>query len=243
MPIYRVFRMKDSPRQQFRWAPHVSGLRAQAEGLRAAGEVEALHEYDAWRLLREAARRWRWAICWRPTDGQLRICKYVGFEPAQWVLPEAEAPAIPSRRMPSRNRPASPPPLGDRHDARHPSGRRYRRFLRTLQARDEPQCGVGAERRAAKVRCRTCHSDHDFRHEQAPPPKVDARKAALFNEVLKKVDPSDAKAVDDLEPGEVAELDEAAEPDEVVEIAESADEEPPTPAPVPKAKAKGRGRK
>jgi hypothetical protein len=43
----------------------------------------------------------------------------------------------------------------------------------------------------AKVRCRTCHSDHDFRHEQAPPPKVDARKAALFNEVLKKVAPGD----------------------------------------------------
>jgi hypothetical protein len=37
----------------------------------------------------------------------------------------------------------------------------------------------------AKVRCRTCHQDHDYRHEQAPPPKVDARKAALFNEVLK----------------------------------------------------------
>ena len=41
----------------------------------------------------------------------------------------------------------------------------------------------------AKVRCRTCHSDHDYRHEQAPPPKNDPRKAALFNEVLKKVDP------------------------------------------------------
>ena len=39
----------------------------------------------------------------------------------------------------------------------------------------------------AKVRCRTCHSDHDFRHEQAPPPKVDPRKAALFNQVLEKV--------------------------------------------------------
>jgi len=39
----------------------------------------------------------------------------------------------------------------------------------------------------AKVRCRTCHSDHDYRHEQAPPPKVDARKAALFNEVLATV--------------------------------------------------------
>jgi hypothetical protein len=39
----------------------------------------------------------------------------------------------------------------------------------------------------AKVRCRTCHSDHDFRHEQAPPPKVDPRKAALFNQVLETV--------------------------------------------------------
>src|SRR5436305_10833455 len=42
----------------------------------------------------------------------------------------------------------------------------------------------------AKVRCRTCHSDHDYRHEQAPPPKVDLRKQALFNEVLEKVDPA-----------------------------------------------------
>ncbi len=41
----------------------------------------------------------------------------------------------------------------------------------------------------AKVRCRICHSDHDFRHEQAPPPKVDSRKQALFNEVLKKANP------------------------------------------------------
>lgn len=39
----------------------------------------------------------------------------------------------------------------------------------------------------AKVRCRTCHSDHDFRHEQAPPPKVDPRKAALFNQVLDNI--------------------------------------------------------
>jgi hypothetical protein len=44
----------------------------------------------------------------------------------------------------------------------------------------------------AKVRCRTCHSDHDYRHEQAPPPKVDPRKQALFNEVLASVDPEAA---------------------------------------------------
>ena len=39
----------------------------------------------------------------------------------------------------------------------------------------------------AKVRCRTCHNDHDFRHEQPPPPKVDPRKANLFNQVLENV--------------------------------------------------------
>ncbi len=49
----------------------------------------------------------------------------------------------------------------------------------------------------AKVRCRICHSDHDYRHEQAPPPKVDAHKQALFNEVLKKANPLAAATVDD----------------------------------------------
>ncbi len=39
----------------------------------------------------------------------------------------------------------------------------------------------------AKVRCRTCYNDHDFRNEQPPPPKADARKAALFNQVLQNV--------------------------------------------------------
>ena len=38
----------------------------------------------------------------------------------------------------------------------------------------------------AKVRCRTCHGDHDFRHEQATPPKIDARKAALIQAALEK---------------------------------------------------------
>jgi hypothetical protein len=38
----------------------------------------------------------------------------------------------------------------------------------------------------AKVRCRTCYSDHDYRHELPPPPKVDPRKAALLQEALAK---------------------------------------------------------
>ena len=73
----------------------------------------------------------------------------------------------------------------------------------------------------AKVRCRTCHSDHDYRHEQAPPPKVDLRKQALFNEVLKKVDPEEGQ------PEEV----------EAAEAAEAGASEAPAP------KAKGRAKK
>ena len=37
---------------------------------------------------------------------------------------------------------------------------------------------------AAKVRCRTCYHDHDYRHEQPPPSKKDLKKAELFNAVL-----------------------------------------------------------
>jgi len=96
----------------------------------------------------------------------------------------------------------------------------------------------------AKVRCRTCHSDHDFRNEQPPPPKVDARKAALFNEVLKKVDP-DAEAVAgtevdvaDVADVEGVELDEP--PEEVAAAAEAGESEPPA---APKKAARGRAKK
>jgi hypothetical protein len=79
-------------------------------------------------------------------------------------------------------------------------------------------------REPAKVRCRTCHSDHDYRHEQVPPTKNDLRKAALFQEVLKSVSP-------DVSPDEaVAEAVVLADP-----IAED--------APQTKAKAKSKGRK
>jgi hypothetical protein len=98
----------------------------------------------------------------------------------------------------------------------------------------------------AKVRCRTCHSDHDFRNEQPPPPKVDARKAALFNEVLKKVDPDatpvgadgDVPDVEAVDLGDGVDLEEPAE--EVAAAAEAGESEPP---PVPKKAARGRAKK
>src|ERR1700736_466495 len=47
---------------------------------------------------------------------------------------------------------------------------------------------------AAKVRCRTCYHDHDYRHEQAPPSKKDLKKAELFKEVLSTVNPEESAA-------------------------------------------------
>ncbi len=85
---------------------------------------------------------------------------------------------------------------------------------------------------AAKVRCRTCHSDHDFRHEQPPPPKVDTRKQALFQEVLKKVNPEEA-----------AEVAAGALDDPPMEEAAAAAEAPESVVPKSKAKSKGKVRK
>jgi hypothetical protein len=108
----------------------------------------------------------------------------------------------------------------------------------------------------AKVRCRTCHNDHDYRHEQAPPPKVDLRKAALFSEVLKKVSPGDADAAavtEAIDPELETVLDDPPDGDEMVEASGEAEvevEAEPAPvmeAPKPKAKAaaksRGKGRK
>ena len=105
----------------------------------------------------------------------------------------------------------------------------------------------------AKVRCRTCYNDHDYRHEQAPPPKVDARKAALYNEVLKKVNPGAAEVVVE-EPDDLTDPDPLGDGDKDAEMAAETEreieveaEEEPVVAPkakvTAKPKAPGRSRR
>ena len=91
MPMYRIHRMKDTPRQQFRWAPHVAGAaNVKPKDFEDGGAVEAANEYDAWRVLRESERPLAVGDLLESQSGQLRICKYVGFEAAQWILPEVK---------------------------------------------------------------------------------------------------------------------------------------------------------
>ncbi|HEX4593814.1 MAG TPA: hypothetical protein VH157_06050 [Bryobacteraceae bacterium] len=52
----------------------------------------------------------------------------------------------------------------------------------------------------AKVRCRTCYHDHDYRREQAPPSKKDLKKAELFKEVLSSVNSTPETVADGAAP-------------------------------------------
>lgn len=83
--------MKDNPRQQFRWAPHVSGAaNVKRKDYEEGAYIEAASEYEAWRRLREAGEALQVGDLLENEKGELRICKYVGFETAQWVIPEVK---------------------------------------------------------------------------------------------------------------------------------------------------------
>ena len=57
---------------------------------------------------------------------------------------------------------------------------------------------------AAKVRCRTCYNDHDYRHEQAPPSKKELLKQKeLFNAVLSGVLPGPGPADTAIDPEQI----------------------------------------
>jgi len=89
MPLFRIHRMKDAPRQQFRWAPHVSGIaNVKQKDYELSDKVEAENEYAAWAVLRNSERPLGVGDVLETAAGDLRICKYVGFEAARWFVPE-----------------------------------------------------------------------------------------------------------------------------------------------------------
>jgi hypothetical protein len=92
MATYRIHRMKDVPRQQFRFAPHVSGAATvKMKDYQPDGEVEADSEYEAWSRLRGTGQELQVGDLLETTSGELSICKYVGFETAHWHVPEPKA--------------------------------------------------------------------------------------------------------------------------------------------------------
>lgn len=93
MPSFRIHRLKDHLRQNFRFAPHLSGTAAVKPRDYETSEdatVEASSPYAAFFALREAPQPIHVGDILESEDGSLRIFKFVGIEEAQWVLPEVK---------------------------------------------------------------------------------------------------------------------------------------------------------
>lgn len=89
---YQIHKLKAHLRQNFRFAPHVSGVsNVKPRDYEAAGTVEATSPYAAFFALRETPEALEVGDILE-VNGTLRILKFVGFEEAQWVLPEMKAP-------------------------------------------------------------------------------------------------------------------------------------------------------
>jgi hypothetical protein len=90
---YQIHKLKAHLRQNFRFAPHVSGVsNVKPRDYEAAGTVEATSPYAAFFALKETPEALEVGDILE-ANGTLRILKFVGFEEAQWVLPEMKPPA------------------------------------------------------------------------------------------------------------------------------------------------------
>jgi hypothetical protein len=94
MPLYRIHRLKDGPRENFRWAAHTGGVAlAKLKDYLPGGQIEAATPYAAWKALTVGADPLRpgdllESVLPEGSATHLSILKYIGFEPAQWHVPE-----------------------------------------------------------------------------------------------------------------------------------------------------------
>jgi len=96
MPAYQIHRLKESQRQQFRWAPHTSGMTiAKPKDYEKGVLTEAASPYAVWLALRDTDEQLQVGDLLELENGDLRIYKYIGFEEARWFVPEATPPPQP----------------------------------------------------------------------------------------------------------------------------------------------------
>lgn len=96
MPTYRVFRMKEQARLSFRAAPHTSGETAvKLKDYAEAESIESANAYEAWEQMRATGLPLQVGDILENELGGIVICKYIGFDDAKWVVPEAKPGADP----------------------------------------------------------------------------------------------------------------------------------------------------
>lgn len=109
MPLYRIHRLKDSPKQSFRWAAHTAGAASvKPKDYEPAGEVEAASPYGCWAARKDSGQPLEVGDLLEDPAGALRIFKYVGFEEARWVIPD-QRPGLENPPAPA----SGPPPTPD----------------------------------------------------------------------------------------------------------------------------------
>jgi len=95
MPSYRIHRLRETVRQHFRFAPHVSGAAVIKErDYEPDVAMEAPTPYAAFFALRDTGNALLVGDVLETETGELRIFKYVGFEEARWFVPELKAEEV-----------------------------------------------------------------------------------------------------------------------------------------------------
>jgi hypothetical protein len=78
-----------------------------------AGSVEAPSAYAAWATLKDSETPLRVGDILEAENGSLCICKYVGFEEAQWFVPEVKpGPEAAAASMPAEAAEQTQKPIG-----------------------------------------------------------------------------------------------------------------------------------
>lgn len=91
--LYRIHRMKAVARESFRWSAHTAGTAVlKAKDYETAGDIEATSHYAAWKILADGNSPLQpgdvlETINEPGLSPELRIAKYIGFEPAEWFVP------------------------------------------------------------------------------------------------------------------------------------------------------------
>jgi len=99
MAFYRIHRIKDTPAEHFRWTAHTGGPAiVKPKDYDSNEEVEAATPYAAWKMLIKQQSPLRpgdvlESVTGDGTPAELRIAKYIGFEPASWWIPEPKPDA------------------------------------------------------------------------------------------------------------------------------------------------------
>lgn len=94
MPRFKIYRIKHTPGESFRWAAHTGGAATvKSKDYDVGQEIEAASPYSAWKQLTAEGSALRPGDLLEETDlegspKKLHITKYIGFEPAQWYVPE-----------------------------------------------------------------------------------------------------------------------------------------------------------